>query len=138
MLILGSLPLRAQDDPKAPKLEGFWLGTLKDGKAELRLAFSVTNQDGKLAATFDSIDQGARGLAVDEVSLQDGKARFALKKYDIVFEGKINKEGTEIVGDWKQGGSSVAVTFKRVDKLPGMKRPQEPKGPFPYVEEEVV
>jgi pimeloyl-ACP methyl ester carboxylesterase len=137
VVLAATLPVAAQDQPKSPKLEGLWLGTVKGAKGELRLAFSVTNQDGKLVATFDSIDQAARGLPVDEVTFQDGKVRFVLKKFAITYEGTINKEGTEIAGEFNQGGKQP-MTLKRVDKLPGMNRPQEPKGPFPYVEEEVV
>src|SRR5439155_3130818 len=47
------------------------------------------------------------------------------------------KDGNEIVGEWKQRGLTLPLTLKRVDRLPGYHRPQEPKPPFPYREEEV-
>jgi uncharacterized protein len=127
-----------QDDPKMPKLEGTWLGPLKVGSQELRLGFSVIVVNGKLTATLDSIDQGANGLPVKEVTYQDGAVRFDVMGIGAVFEGKMNKEGTEIAGEWKQGKATLPLTLKRVDKLPTAKRPQEPKRPFPYLEEEVA
>ncbi|HYV38535.1 MAG TPA: alpha/beta fold hydrolase, partial [Gemmataceae bacterium] len=63
---------------------------------------------------------------------------FDVKLAKVVYEGKLSKDATEIVGEWKQGGVSVPLTLKRVDKLPVALRPQEPKRPFPYREEEVV
>jgi pimeloyl-ACP methyl ester carboxylesterase len=127
----------AQDTPKTPKLEGTWLGTLKVGEKELRLGFSVVALEGKLTATLDSVDQGVNGIPITEVVSQDGMVKFDVKLIKAVFEGKFNKEGTEIAGEWAQGGAKLPLTLKRVDKLPTAKRPQEPKRPFPYREEEV-
>jgi pimeloyl-ACP methyl ester carboxylesterase len=137
-LLATSAVCRAQDPPRAPKLEGFWLGPLKSAKGDVRLGFSVFNRDGKLAGTLDSVDQGQRGIPFSSVSYQDGKVRFEIAKGGIAYEGTMNKDGTEIAGEWIQGPAKVPLTLKRVDRLPGMNRPQEPKGPFPYVEEEVV
>jgi pimeloyl-ACP methyl ester carboxylesterase len=127
----------AQDAAKTPKIEGVWLGTLKVGDEELRLGFTVTAKNGKLIATLNSIDQGADGIPIKEVTVQDGKIRFALPAIKASFEGKINKEATEIAGEWTQG-KAYPLTLKRVDKLPTAKRPQEPKRPFPYREEEIT
>jgi pimeloyl-ACP methyl ester carboxylesterase len=118
------------------KLEGVWLGTLK-GKTDLRLGFSVVATPGKLTATMSSVDQGVDGIAVKEVIERDGTVRFELPSIKATFEGKMNKEGTEIVGEWKQG-TTLPLTLKRVSKLPTAKRPQEPKRPFPYREEEIT
>jgi hypothetical protein len=54
-------PLGADDKPTAKKgIDGYWLGTLKVGAVELRLGFKFETKDGKLTATLDSIDQGAK------------------------------------------------------------------------------
>jgi uncharacterized protein len=130
------LPLEAQVSQEKSPLEGIWLGTMKGGK-ELRIAYHVNSKDGKLSAKMDSLDQGARGLHA-EVTLEDNVARFASPKLGFAFEGKLNKGGTEISGEFKQGKATVPLTLKRVDKLPAPPRPQEPKRPFPYREEEVT
>jgi pimeloyl-ACP methyl ester carboxylesterase len=128
------LPTVKKQEPS--KLEGVWLGTLK-GKTDLRLGFSVVATPGKLTAKLTSIDQGIDGIPVKEVTEHDGTVRFVLPSINATFEGKMNKEGTEIVGEWKQG-KALPLTLKRVDKLPTAKRPQEPKRPFPYREEEIT
>jgi uncharacterized protein len=130
------LPLQAQIEQKKSPLEGIWLGSLKIGE-ELRIAYHVTQKDGKLLAKMDSLDQGARGLDA-QVTLEGTVVRFASPKLGFAFEGKLNKDATEIAGEWKQAKTVVPLTLKRVDKLPALARPQEPKRPFPYREEEVT
>src|SRR5262249_36297291 len=46
--------------------------------------------------------------------------------------------GATMTGTWKQSGVSLPLTLERVEKLPELRRPQEPKKPYPYHEEEVV
>jgi pimeloyl-ACP methyl ester carboxylesterase len=135
---LACLPLQAQVEQKKQSLEGIWLGPLKIGKQELRIAFHLTETDGKLSAKMDSLDQGAKGLAIPEATFEGGVVRLASKGLNVAFEGKLNKDATEIAGDFKQGPNSFPLTLKRVDKLPAPNRPQEPKRPFPYREEEIT
>ena len=111
-------------------MEGNWQGTLKVSAFELRLAFHVTpskTETGTLTATFDSIDQGATGLPVDAVALAgDGTVTFTLKTLASTYQGKVNPEGTRIVGTWTQGGVKMPLTLKKTDKLavaPGRRRP---------------
>ena len=131
-------PLHGQDQPKKQTLEGIWMGPIKAGAKDVRMAFIVTAKDGKLVATMDSVDQGAKGIPVAEVVFKDGVVKFDIAIAKVVFEGKLNKEATEIVGEWKQGGAGFPMTLKRVDELPVVSRPQDPKRPYPYREEEVV
>jgi uncharacterized protein len=137
LVLLPLVPLAAQDVSKTPKLDGFWLGTLKAGAQELRVAFTIVATEGKLTATFASIDQGVAGLLVKEVTYQDGKVHFDIPAIKGTFEGKMKQDGTEIEGEWNQG-VKLPLALKRVDKLPTAKRPQEPKRPFPYREEEIT
>jgi pimeloyl-ACP methyl ester carboxylesterase len=137
--------LRADQEPaKKPAtkgIEGTWQGTLKPSVVDLRrlrLAFNISKKpDGSFTATIDSIDQGAKDIPVDEVTWKDPTLRLELKKINGVFEGKANKDYSEIEGKWQQSGQSFPLTMKRVDKPTEVKRPQEPKMPYPYVEEEV-
>ena len=58
-------------------------------------------------------------------------------KSAFVYEGKLQPDGNTIEGNWIQGDSTRLV-MKRVDKIPELNRPQTPKKPYPYTEEEVV
>jgi pimeloyl-ACP methyl ester carboxylesterase len=128
-----------QNKPAAKGIEGIWLGTLKVGAVDLRLVFHVSRKpDGAYTATMDSPDQGAKGIPLDEASLKDRTVRFEFKKGMARFEGTLKEGGSEINGDWKQGGATFPLVLKHEDKEPVISRPQEPKPPYPYLEEEVV
>ncbi len=130
----------ADESPPAKGPEGIWQGTLKiQGVLERRLLFKIENaQDGSLKAALDSIDQGAKDIAVDEVRFDDGELTLTIKKIGASFTGKMNEEAAEVVGKFKQGGQTFPLTLKRTERGPALARPQEPKRPLPYVEEEVT
>jgi dipeptidyl aminopeptidase/acylaminoacyl peptidase len=138
MLLVAVVPLQAQDDPKMPRLEGIWLGAIKTEGVEIRLAFHVSAKDKQWTASFDVLEQQVKGVPVEKVSFKDGVVRFDLKGNVVFFEGTLSKEGTDIAGTFKQGDMAFPLTLKRVDKLPDLSRPQDPKRPYPYLEEEVT
>jgi uncharacterized protein len=128
------------DEPKAPTgIAGLWEGTLKSGAIELRLGFHiVAKPDGAYTATFDSLDQGAKDLPFDKVTVDGKKVTFEATKLNAVFSGTISGDAKTIAGEWKQGGITIPLEIKRVDKLTEVRRPQLPRPPYPYEQEEVV
>jgi pimeloyl-ACP methyl ester carboxylesterase len=123
--------------PPSP-VAGAWEGALDVGAMKLRIGVAVTVlPDGKLTATMDSPDQGAYGLALDDVSFADGALKFQLRRANGAFEGRLNPAGTEIAGTWTQG-MAMPLVLKKAEKLARLARPQEPKPPFPYRSAEVT
>jgi pimeloyl-ACP methyl ester carboxylesterase len=121
----------------AKGVEGLWQGTLKVPGGELRIVFHINKAaDGKLSATLDSPDQGATGIAVDECAFSNGKLTLAVKTIGGGYEGTM-KNDSSIEGKWSQAGMSLPLALKRIAKLEVALRPQEPKKPYPYKEEEV-
>jgi uncharacterized protein len=141
-LLIGSMAPAADKAPARPadkQLVGFWQGGLKVGAIELRLVVNVTAKpDDSLTATLDSLDQGAKGIPVDEITVKDKEVKLELKKLKASFVGKLSDDGKELAGTWSQSGSDFPLTFKRLDKAPVYARPQDPKKPYPYVEKEVT
>ena len=138
-----ALASAAEDPPvvkPAPKgVEGVWEGPLKIGVIELRLAFTIkTDKDGKLTATMDSIDQGARDIPVAEVSFADRKLTFGLPKLKAKFTGTLAEDGRSVKGHFEQAGLKLPLELKRVEKVSTLNRPQTPKPPFPYPTEDVT
>jgi len=120
-------------------IEGIWEGKLKVPGGELRIVFNVSkNPDGTLTATLDSPDQGVTGIPVEEVIFKDNTLHLEVKSAGGIFEGKVSQDFLVIEGEWKQSGQTLPLTVKRVDKAVEILRPQEPKKPYPYIEEEVV
>jgi hypothetical protein len=119
---------------------GNWIGTLKFSSVELRVVFRITKtEDGFFKAFTDSPDQQAYDIPVDEVVFENSNVRLEIKSIGGAYEGKLI-DNTTIEGFLKQGGESMPLTLKKVDEVPVRKslRPQEPKKPYPYKEEEVL
>lgn len=126
-----------------PGLVGHWLGSLKPMPGiELRIALEVTGATAdKLEGFLVSLDQGAARLPISTLTERDRSVHLESKRIGGVFDGKLNDDGSELVGEWQQGGLTNPLTFKRTAQAVSLQpanRPQLPKKPYPYTEEEVV
>ena len=118
-------------------IEGLWQGTLKVPGGELRIVFHINKtDDGKLSATLDSPDQSANGIPVEECTLKNGKLTLAANTIGGAYEGTMKNDST-IDGTWSQAGIPLPLVLKRIEKVEEALRPQEPKKPYPYKDEEV-
>jgi pimeloyl-ACP methyl ester carboxylesterase len=127
-------PLFAQgaDGPELGKAVGVWVGPIKARAIELRVALKIVADDaGKLSAKFDSLDQGVKDMPVDSVMIIDGTLTAELKVIKGRFVGKLNEKQQEIAGTWTQGTVSLPLILKKTEG-DLLKRPQEPRPPFPY------
>lgn len=123
---------------EAPSVEGIWDGTLKVPGAELRVLFKIQrNEQGGFTATLDSVTQGVKGIPVSSVSQEGRRVVLESKAIAGTFEGELNEEGSELTGTWKQGGEALPLKLVRLEREPDLSRPQDPKKPYPYREEEV-
>ncbi|MGA3024873.1 MAG: alpha/beta fold hydrolase [Bryobacteraceae bacterium] len=124
----------------AADISGPWRGTLEPGMMRLRLGLNVTRADsGTLAATLDSYDQGALGIPVDSIGLDGNRVTFTIAGPGISYQGTLSAGGNEIDGKFTQGGMSFPLKLTRgAGSDNAVKRPQQPKPPYPYKEEEVT
>ena len=109
----------------------------KSAAAKLRIVLKVEKSANGYAAKFDSLDQGATDLPIDSIVLDGNKLTFSAAKFGITYEGTLNETGDEIAGTFKQGAGATPLVFKRIAEVPKLNRPQDPKKPYPYDEEEV-
>lgn len=106
-IFLVSITSLAQD------ITGDWNGTLNVNGAELRLVLHIAKTpEGALKSTLDSVDQGAKDIPVTSTTLQDGALSLKVDRIGGGYEGKVNKDASEISGTWSQG-SSFPLTFHR-------------------------
>jgi peptidase M23-like protein len=115
LLALLSLPTRslAQTATAAPGPDGVWEGTLSAGAANLHLFLTLTKSGSAYTGQLNSVDQGAN-LTVDNGSFNGDTLRFEVPSVGGVYEGTLNKAGTELTGTWTQRGvSPLPLTFKR-------------------------
>src|SRR3954447_2305649 len=96
--------------------EGIWQGKLSiNGGISLRLVVHISKKGDALTGSMDSLDQGAKGIAIKEV-LFEGK-KLTLKMPDLMasFDGAMNDAGTEIAGKFTQAGNELPLTLARND-----------------------
>ena len=138
LLVFGGM-VCGQEQPQAPGLAGAWQGVLKFPGIELRIVFRLSqNPDNSWVAVLDSPDQGAKDIPTSKVVVENERLLIEAQLIGGSFEGKINADVTAIEGQWKQGGLDVPLLLKKTDKIEALNRPQEPKKPYPYREEEVA
>ncbi|HWQ93852.1 MAG TPA: hypothetical protein VN673_19470, partial [Clostridia bacterium] len=108
---LSGLVARAQVN--AADLAGNWAGVLDFQEVKLRLVFRLVEDGSGLKATLDSLDQGARGIPVDTVSLENSTLRLEIKAIQGSYQGQVNSAGSFIDGTWEHGGKAVPLDLQR-------------------------
>ena len=134
-ILLFALTVAAQVPSKS--VEGNWLGTLEIGETKLRVVLKIEKSATGYSAKLDSVDQGASDLPMDSIVLDGNKLSFSAAAYGLSYEGTLNDTGDEIGGTFKQGPNQLPLVLKRTAEAPKLNRPQDPKKPYPYDEEEV-
>ena len=87
------------------QLSGKWTGKLTMPQASLSLVFRFEKTEkGEFLGFIDSPDQGAKGIAITEVNLSDGKLIFKIASIGGEFNGKLSDD--KLDGTWKQGEMS--------------------------------
>lgn len=136
-LALGALgaaqPAVAQQSP----LVGGWGGTLEAGAIRLRLTLTVADSAGTLHARFVSVDQGSSVFPAT-VEVRGDSAFFEAAMIGARYRAERVGRDT-LRGQWEQGGGALPLTMVRGAEA-GMvvRRPQLPRPPFPYREEQVT
>jgi predicted aspartyl protease len=105
-----------------PALVGNWQGALVNGTVRVILHISQT-ADGTFTGTLDSPDQGANDMAISSITYKDSELHFELEKAASSYDGKMSQDNSEIAGQWKQGGASLPLTFKRIATSPSAREP---------------
>ena len=120
------------------EISGSWNGILKVQGLQLRIVFNIDKTQNGYAATMDSPDQGAKGIPVTSTSFENSTLKLTVASARIEYEGVLGSDDL-ITGTFKQAGMSFPLNLsKETAKKDAYIRPQEPKRPFPYVEEEVT
>jgi pimeloyl-ACP methyl ester carboxylesterase len=115
---------------------GQWSGTLEIQGIKLRLIFNVSETENGYKTTLDSPDQGAKDIPFTNTVFENSKVKFEIPQA-IEYTGEL--KDSKIVGIFKQAGLSLPLTLeKNTSGEDIIKRPQEPKGPFPYHSEDIT
>ncbi|MDP9047596.1 MAG: alpha/beta hydrolase [Bacteroidota bacterium] len=125
----------------AQGITGDWYGTLNiPGGATLHVVFHITKGGDTYTTTFDSPDQGAKGLATDKTTFTGNQLTIEATQFNFKYIGDYKPDSNKISGTFTQGGGSVPLTLtygKPSAAIGSLIRPQDPKD-FPYKQEEVT
>src|SRR5436190_841065 len=96
---------------------GTWEGTLDAGAAKYKLVLHINaSKEGPLVARLDVPDQNATDLPIDSLSVSGSTLNFELKSLGAMYLGKIDADGNQITGEFKQGGQAFPLTFNRTGR----------------------
>ncbi|MCE9596208.1 MAG: alpha/beta fold hydrolase [Planctomycetes bacterium] len=115
-----------------------WSGAVElPGGAQLEFSVALEKDSGTITIPL----QHVKDLPLSDVSVTEKELKFSIKAAGAVWELKVADDGQTASGVLKQGGEHK-TTLKRL--APGetavkeLRRPQEPKPPFPYTAVEVA
>lgn len=123
---------------QANPLIGVWKGKLTVSGTSLNVLFHFEEKNGAYTGLMDSPDQGAFGIPLSLVEINEFSVLAEMKQGGIGYKGKW-QETDSILGVFSQGGKDFPLNMGRItgEIKTAFNRPQEPKGPFPYIVKEV-
>jgi len=96
----------------AKELEGDWEGSLPMPNGGFRMVFHFKNQPDKtVKTTFDT--PTATDLPLNDVKQTGQKVEFGMRIAHGAFQGTLNKEGTELAGQFTHEANSMPLTLRK-------------------------
>jgi hypothetical protein len=98
-----------------PPIVADWEGTLDPGaKPKQRVVVHISAaEDGTLSGTIDYPDQDSSGIVITAITFKAAVLHLESSSNLCAYDGTMNKDASEIVGTWKQGGANLSLTLKR-------------------------
>jgi hypothetical protein len=99
------------------ELEGDWEGLLNSPNGGFRMVFHFKNQPDKtVMTTFDT--PNATNLPLNDVKQTGHKVEFGMRIAHGAFQGTLNKESTELVGQFSHEENSMPLTLRKKSAPP--------------------
>jgi len=123
------------------RVVGHWEGQIDIPGQPITVKVDLTINDSDWSGTIDIPTQGAKGLSLSDIHVEEKDegmhVKFSIRGIpgNPTFEGQL-QDGA-ISGTFTQGGTTFGFQLSR-ESVKGPARPQEPKPPFPYKIEEVA
>lgn len=121
----------------AQEITGQWNGQIKLQGIQLRVVFNITKTGDAYSSTMTSPDQSPKPVQFTKTIFENNILTLEMPSYKIKYicEWKDNK----LVGDFEQSGHKFPLELSReLIEKEQIKRPQEPKKPYPYRSEDIT
>jgi hypothetical protein len=87
------------------------------------LVINITKVNGVYQVSGDSLDQGIRGVQIVNFSYKHSRVHAETPNSTDLFDGTVNRAGTEVSGKWKENNETNAFNFKRTTNPPPFPEP---------------
>jgi fermentation-respiration switch protein FrsA (DUF1100 family) len=128
--------LTAMPAQQTKKATGVWKGTIGIPGKPVDIIFVITETGGKPETKANVPDQGGADFPASETVYRSDSVIISFSQMKAVYKGRIHADSSVITGNWEQYNTPYVLRL-----VPGKevecKRPQEPKPPFPYKNEDV-
>jgi hypothetical protein len=116
--ILAAICMVASSTIAAPteSLVGDWQGVLANANQPRHVLLHVMQVNGRLSGMLDSPDENLSSILISSIRRKNLDVQFEIARIESSFSGKMNRESSEIAGEWKQGGMTEPLTFVRGGK----------------------
>lgn len=99
-------------------LQGSYSGTLQVKDSQMELIFNISSTNDEYKATLDVPAQGATGIELDSVNLQNKQLTISSAKLKMTYKGTLSEDG--INGTYEQMGEQYPLHLKKtIKKKPG-------------------
>jgi hypothetical protein len=117
------------------KWEGFLEG--KGGK-KIQLVFEILkNEDNTLQCLVSMPLQGLNGYPVKDFSIKENTISITIPLVNYIYSGCLTEDKQTIEGVLKRDKGDLKINLEKVVKISSIPRPQTPKKPYHYMEQEV-
>jgi hypothetical protein len=97
----------------AQALDGDWNGTITiQSGAHLRVMFEFRSTADVLHATLVGVDQQGVRVLADTVALDGKSLTVALPGVNVIYQGQVSDDGTQITGTWTQNGKTYPLILE--------------------------
>jgi pimeloyl-ACP methyl ester carboxylesterase len=133
-----------QQEENLPKKEqeiflGKWEGFVEGaGGTKIQLVFEILkNEDNTLQCLLSMPLQGLNDHTVKDFSIKGNTISITIPLINFIYSGSLKEDQQTIEGVLKRDKGDVKINLEKVDKISSPLRPQTPKKPYPYNEQEV-
>ncbi len=121
-----------QPHEQGKTIHGTWNGTIQFGEVPIPIVLRFENSDSQLTATSDFPQQQRAGIAVRELSFEQGMLRFTTRSLGD-YVGELSSDGSSIVGAFSQEQKRYSLILRagELEQI-ALVRPQTPQAPFSY------
>lgn len=127
-IFIAVFSLSAQD------ITGKWYGQADVGAMKLRINFTIDKSGDGYSATMKSPDQGSPEIPATQVTWGNNEINISIAPLNFTYKGALKEDSIE--GSFNQMGATFPLNLSREEIR--INRPQEPKPPYPYKEEDIT